>query len=57
MTAYNLLEISRNATLSEVVNAYRQQNQHWRLDKFQKFGDPRIIEMANEKFRKIKEAF
>ena len=54
---YEVLQIPRNATKAEVKDAFRKLSMEWHPDKFAKHDDPKVMEMANEKYIEIKEAF
>ena len=54
---YTILGVFKFASRSEVVDAYRKLAKEWHPDMFAKHQDPKVWEMANEKFRKIKAAY
>lgn len=54
---YTILGVSKFASRSEVVDAYRRLAKEWHPDKFAKHQDPKVWEMANEKFKKINAAY
>lgn len=54
---YSILGISRNATHAEVKDSFFRLSKEWHPDKFFRHDDPRVSEMANEKYLKIKGAY
>jgi DnaJ like chaperone protein len=55
-SAYSVLEISHSATDDEVRSAYRRMAMKYHPDKVATLG-PEVQKAAEEKFRKIQEAY
>jgi COMPASS component SWD3 len=52
---YQILELKQGASLEEVKQAYRQLVKTWHPDRYK--GDPQLSQEAEEKFRRITEAY
>ena len=54
---FEVLGIRRNASRKQVKEAFWRLSKEWHPDKFAKHGDSKVLEMANEKYVKIKNAY
>ena len=54
---FEVLGVPINASKSQVRAAFLKLTQEWHPDKFAKHGDPKIMELANENYVRIKNAY
>ena len=54
---YKILGIQRDATEKQVKDAFWRLSKEWHPDKFAKHEDPKVMQMANEKYIGIKDAY
>ena len=55
-TPWEILGVSKNATIEEIKTAYRQRSQEYHPDKVQHLGSD-LRDLADKKFREIQQAF
>ena len=54
---FEVLVVPANASKSQVRAAFLKLTLDWHPDKFEKHGDPKIMELANENYIRIKKAY
>jgi hypothetical protein len=55
--SYRILGITSNASKEEVKEAYRKASKKWHPDKFERYKDPQVAEMANKRYIEIQKAY